>query len=233
MHQTHKKSSRTVRAVLLIAAVLAALGITAYAAGVFGQHFEQPAEDETVKLRWSVVDPDGSWEGGDIEARNIGLVISYEGAAESTVEFRPGWLPEGPKAVAHADAAGYCDFLDSYTDDPYALIPYQISTYYAYPGFKVVVQGKVDIVKEETWDELEVTEFVQTQEYGDGQTLVTNFVLLFSPEDGWMISVGGFTDFETLEHIARELEIRDSGEPAFSGEDNAIESIGILEPGRG
>ena len=40
-------------------------------------------------------------------------------------------------------------------------------------------------------------------------------------------------DLDTLEHIARELEIRDSGEPAFSGEDSAIESIGILDPGRG
>jgi hypothetical protein len=45
--------------------------------------------------------------------------------------------------------------------------------------------------------------------------------------------VSGTDDLDTLEHIARELEIRDSGEPAFSGEDSAIESIGILDPGRG
>ncbi len=213
MHQTHKKTSRTVRAVLLIAAVLAALGITAYAAGVFGQHFEQPAEDETVTLRWSVVDPDGSWEGGDIEARNLGLVISYDGAAESEIEFRACWLPEGPKAVTYGgrSAKGFCSYIDSYTDDPNARIPYQISVYYAYPGYKVVVPGKVDIVRENTWDELEVTEFIQTIEYGDNQKLATNFVLLFSPEDGWMISVGGAEDFETLERIARELDVRKTG----------------------
>ena len=60
-----------------------------------------------------------------------------------------------------------------------------------------------------------------------------NYVLLFNSEKGWLIMVSGTDDLETLEHIASELEIRDSGEPAFSGEDNAIESIGILDPGRG
>ena len=45
--------------------------------------------------------------------------------------------------------------------------------------------------------------------------------------------VSGTDPLDTLEHIARELEIRDSGRPAFSGEDSAVESIGILDPGRG
>ena len=58
-------------------------------------------------------------------------------------------------------------------------------------------------------------------------------MLLFNSEKGWLIMVSGTDELETLEHIARELEIRDSGEPAFSGEDNTIESIGILDPGRG
>lgn len=213
MHLSNKKTKRVFRAVLLIAAVLAALGVTAYAAGLFSQHLKQPAEGETVKLKWSIMEPDGSvYEGGDIEVRNVGLVISYDGTAGSEVEFRPGWLPEGPKAVTRGGSGeGYCDFLDSYTDDPADLIPYQVSAYYACPGFKIIVQGKVEIVKEETWDKLEVTEFVQTVEYGDGQKLVTNFVLLFHPDEGWMISVGGAESFDTLEHIARELDVRSTG----------------------
>lgn len=215
MHLTNRKTRRVFRAVLLIAAALAALGITAYAAGVFSLHLEQPAEDETVKVRYSVFAPDGTvGEGGDLEARNIGLVVGFEGKAESEVEFRANWLPEGPKSVTGEGRSadkGYYSFLDSYAADPYDLIPYQVSVYYAYPGFKIIVQGDVDIVKEDVWGELEVTEFVETQTYGEGQKLVTNFVLLFSPNEGWLISVGGSEDFETLEHIARELDVRQTG----------------------
>lgn len=212
MHLTKKKTRRVVRAVLLIAAALAALGITAYAAGVFSLHLDQPAEDETVKLQYSVYEPDGSvHEGGELEARHIGLVVSFEGRAESEVEFHANWLPEGPAAVTRGPGDGYYSFLDSYAADPYDLIPYQVSVYYAYPGFKIIVQGDVDIVKEEVWDELEVTEFVETQTYGESQKLVTNFVLLFNPDEGWLISVGGAEDLETLEHIARELDVRQTG----------------------
>lgn len=212
MHYTKKKTRRVFRAVLLIAAALAALGVTAYATGVFSQHLEQPAEGETVKVRYSVVEPDGSWgEGGELEARDVGLVVSFDGTAESEIEFHANWLPEKPMPFTNGPADGYYSHLDSYTDDPTDLIPYQVSTYYAYPGFKVIVFGEVDIVKEETWGELEVTEFVQTRTTGAGQTLVTNFVLLFNPSEGWMLSVGGYEDLETLEHIARELDVRQTG----------------------
>ena len=237
MNNKNRKPGRILRTVLLVAAIVAALGATAYAAGVFTQHLDQPAEGETVKVHYSVLSPDGTvLEGGDREARNIGLVISYEGQAESQVEFSPGWLPEGPTTVTRGrDAAsGYYDFMDSYDPSepaPNTLgIPYQISTHYADPGFKYIVQGRVDIVKEETWGELEVTEFVQTQDLvSTGRTLVTNFVLVFSPEEGWMISVGGALDLETLEHIARELDVRSTGEAPWQPnlEDMDFSALGV------
>ncbi|MBO5570632.1 MAG: hypothetical protein J6A79_17115 [Clostridia bacterium] len=60
-----------------------------------------------------------------------------------------------------------------------------------------------------------------------------NFVLLFNIEQGWLVSITGTAPLETLEHIAFELEIRDSGEPAFSGENQVIEAMGMIDPGRG
>ena len=46
--------------------------------------------------------------------------------------------------------------------------------------------------------------------------------------------VAGDVD-ETLEHIARELEIRDSGRrpPYEESESSFVETIGIIDPGRG
>ena len=98
-----------------------------------------------------------------------------------------------------------------------------------------IINGEVTTVKEEIWGDWQVTELTSdythcTQHWAYERA---NYVLLFNSEQGWLVMVSGTDDLETLEHIARELEIRDSGEPAFSGEDSAIESIGILDPGRG
>ena len=49
---------------------------------------------------------------------------------------------------------------------------------------------------------------------------------------GYLVSICGTDDMETLRHIARELEIRESGTP-YAPNDSVIESFGILEPGRG
>ena len=91
------------------------------------------------------------------------------------------------------------------------------------------------MVKEESWDDWQVT--MLTSDYSRCTQRWTyeraNYVLLFNSEEGWLIMVSGTDPLDTLEHIARELEIRDSGRPAFSGEDSAVESIGILDPGRG
>ena len=39
-----------------------------------------------------------------------------------------------------------------------------------------------------------------------------NYVLMFCTEEGYMINVGGTLDLETLAHIARELEVRPTGQ---------------------
>ena len=106
------------------------------------------------------------------------------------------------------------------------------------PGnFKTVINGEVTIVKEEDWGDWHVTEL--TSDYTNCTWRWSyeraNYVLLFNSEKGWRVDVTGTADLETLEHIARELEIRDSGErPYFadSGE-TVVEGIGMIDPGRG
>ena len=72
------------------------------------------------------------------------------------------------------------------------------------------------VVKEEDWGELHITEIEQQTYFKDenGASITHRFVLVFDSAAGWYISIGGTADFETLEHIARELEVRSLDELA-------------------
>ena len=59
---------------------------------------------------------------------------------------------------------------------------------------------------------------------------IQNFVLLRDEEHGYIISVGGNQSFETLEHMAKELEVRDTGVPV---DYDPNFNIGIMNIGRG
>ena len=83
-------------------------------------------------------------------------------------------------------------------------IPYKIEIFYAKPGFQLVVMYESDIVEETTWGEYEVTKLVNHNPYwGDD-----NYVLLVSPDNGYMIHVGGGLNMETMEKIAQNLKVR-------------------------
>ena len=74
-------------------------------------------------------------------------------------------------------------------------------------------------VNEEDWGELHITEIEQTSFFKakDGSPLIYRYVLVFDPAAGWYVSVAGTADFETLEHIAREMEFTTLDEPAEPG----------------
>ena len=88
---------------------------------------------------------------------------------------------------------------------------YQIECHYAWPGFTVYMDGlSAHVVKEEDWDDLHITEIEQQPFFKapDGSPVTQRMLLLFNSGEGWYVSIGGRADFETLEHIARELEVR-------------------------
>ena len=80
-------------------------------------------------------------------------------------------------------------------------------------------KGAEDIVKHEVWEDYEVYEIrcakdIYFRPDGEAEQHVQsyeNYVLLFSRSGGYMINIGGSLPMETLEHIARELEVRDTG----------------------
>ena len=104
-------------------------------------------------------------------------------------------------------------------------IPYLIVAEYAYEKQILVLNGAgaEDILKHEFWEGFEVYEVRCAKDIylrldGEAEQHVQsyeNYVLLFSQAGGYMINIGGTLPMETLERIARELEVRDTGREPF------------------
>jgi len=118
-------------------------------------------------------------------------------------------------------------------------IPVLIEVEYTMPGRVLMLMGSCELVGQESWDNgVEVYEIACARdiyEYGgtaDERHLVCyeNYVLLYSRDGGWLINIGGTAELETLLHIARELEIHETGEEmsVYTGMDQCwVSSINI------
>ncbi len=99
-------------------------------------------------------------------------------------------------------------------------IPYMITVQYAQEDNYLIFNGRCQIVKHDFWDDYEVYEVYCEKEihlpYGvtDSEIVISpeNYIELFSLNQGFVITIGGTSDMETLEHIARELEVRTTDE---------------------
>ena len=229
-----RKARRTVYTLLLAAVIAALMGTVAYAAS--GWFMGLKKADEPVTGHYRAVDKDGNLKTDyKLSYPDAGIVLSFEGPEERTnqPEFRCFYLPSEAD-FGFTDENGWASYLSDSGEG--ASIPYIVSASNVRAGnHRRIINGEVTTVKEEIWGDWQVTELTSdythcTQHWAYDRA---NYILLFNSEKGWLILVSGTDDLDTLEHIARELEIRDSGEPAFSGEDSAIESLGILDPGRG
>lgn len=205
----------------LIAAVLATLMVgTAYAMGLFTMEVRTPEEGEELVGHTSFRDMDtGEMVTHERDLTNSPLLLQFTGEGPiHQVEYRPGWLPEaGDDYTFWIDGdhmeedwySYYTCFFDRHSGGRGIL--YQIECHYAKPGYTVYTDGEsAQVIKEEEWDELHVTEIEQVTRYKveNGSPVIQRFVLVFNPAEGWFISIAGTADFETLEHIAREMEFR-------------------------
>ena len=225
-----RKHVKLIRRTLLIAAILALLSFgTAYALGLFTMDVRAPEEGEELVGHSVSYNPWTREE--DQEERDLTqspLILQFTGEGEiRKVRFRPGWLPDARES----------DFLERYGDPGVedwfyyytsfynrrlggAGILYQIECHYAWPGYTVYMDGEsARVVGEDDWDGLHITEIEQVSncKTEDGSPVIDRYVLVFDPSAGWFVSVGGTADFETLEHIARELEFETLDEPAEQG----------------
>ncbi len=228
-----RRRGKLPRAFLLAAALILAIGTVAFAIAEYAISVRKPSsEDELVTgFRYEEV-VDGKVKNSKILVYpNAGMVFTFSCPEDIAFapEFRCFWLPqEATEGIT--DEEGWTTRLFCDEGDE---IPYSISTIeYVRDGTQLVLSGEVDIVKEDRlggWQLLEVT--------SDCSKLIfptydrANYILLFHETTGCLIVISGELDMETLEHIAYEMEIRESNTPR--AESIGGSQIGTIDLGRG
>lgn len=228
-----RRHSKLPRAFLLAAALVLAFGTAAFALAGYGMSLRNPtAEDILVSgFRYEEVVDGKVWNSEILAYPDAGMVFTFACPEESsrTAEFRCFWLPR-EATEGTTDAEGwtkrlFCDGGDR--------IPYSITTFDSLrDGFQLVLSGDVSVVKEERWGGWKVLEVTS-----DCSKLVfptydrANFILLFDETAGFLVVISGEEALETLEHIAREMEIRESA--TAKGEHPDAAMIGLLDLARG
>ena len=231
-----RAAKKTLRSFLLVAVLAALLSGAAYAVG--GYYMNLRKTDAPVSGKWVELAADGTvLNESKLVYPDAGMVLSFEGPEErsNTPEFRCLYLPSEAN-FGYTDAEGWATYLSDNGEG--RSIPYVIGSASVWAGnHRSVINGEVTLVKEDDWGDWHITELTSDYTNCTGHWAYdrANFVLLFNAEKGWLITIKGTDDLETLEHIARELEIRDSGERPYHEEamSGLVETIGIMDPGRG
>lgn len=225
---------RKIPRAFLIAAVLAlAFGTVAFAIAEYTISLRKPSVDEGLVsgFRYEEVVDGKVWNSRILAFPDAGMVFTFTCPEEMThtPEFRCFWLPqEATEGIT--DEQGwtkrlFCDSGDS--------IPYCISTIDSISdGLQLVLSGDVSVVKEERlgeWELLEVTSDCSKLIYPTYDR--ANYILLFQKTTGYLVLISGELDMDTLEHIAYEMEIRESGIPKVEHTGDPL--IGTIDLARG
>ena len=223
---THMK--KRIVTLALAAALVLALGVTAYAA--FSSMTSRiPDPEETFRITWK--------DSGDhaVEWSDAKLVVSFPDTAESReIEFRPGWLPEEMSSLDREswrgrltaeklcpNGGGGQNSVPAYKD---MVNPLQINVYSASMfnngGAMLLLYYTPEEITEEHWDDMNVDVMrFHSSQHRDGmpeqgipdRTLVQDQLILFNPEAGWVIRLCGEIGMDQMIEVAKNLEIRETG----------------------
>lgn len=233
---------RKVLRIALIAAVIAALmTVTAFAAGLFTMERHQVEDSEEVSGYWRFYDEEGNLtEAQKLTYPDAGIVFTFYGPEDGEYnrpEFRFGWLPEEGEHYEEQKSRSegwmysygqmcHCDIISCQA----GVMSVPVN------GYQGVLNGEATVLKEETWDCWAVTE-VQV-DYTDSKMVrwqePVNYIYMFDEERGYLAYVKGCDDMDTLEKIAKNMEIRESDTPNTSYGNPMDEiQIGMFDLGRG
>lgn len=236
---------RNMTRILLLAAVIATLmTATAFGAGIFGMHRENVPAEEVLSGYWRFYDDEGKLvEEQKLIYPDAGLVFTFTGPDRPLyqLEIKPGWLPEGE----HYDKC----FRSDYTEDDWGNyfgtlcscddIPCQISAFEMDTrGHMSVLNAEPVTIEEETWDNWKVTKVVADYSSTEWSSLnkywsIVNYILMFDEEQGILVIVRGEDSMDSLEKIAKNLEIRETDTLLFQDSPQSELQIGLMDLGRG
>ena len=223
-----------VRTLLLAAAIAAFFGSAAYAIARYSMNLQNVRDqDEVVSGHITEINKNGEVVNDKtLYFPDASLLLTFTGPDESynSPEFKANYLPSEPtNGIGRGEWATYLCNDGEGSIMPYLIIAGNVNT----GDSKGVLNGKTEIVKQETWDCWEITEissdYTECQSFCSWETV--NYIFMFDPERGYLVRVSGTDSMETLEKIAESLEIRESNMPPF--ESPFSEEIGILDLGRG
>lgn len=231
-----RRATRKVfRTVLIAAIIMTLLGVTAYGITSFTMNINM---GDGASGYWRELD-----ENGDVISEQkisfpyASLIFTFNGVNEAgyTPEFRCFWLPCEAKA-SFTDEDGWTRYLqgqgESDSDFPYLITAANVRV----DGSQYVISGDAQVVKEESWGNWHVAEissdYSNCTDYFHYPDNHVNFILLFDETRGYLVQISGTSDMETLEHIARELEVRPST-VEYIPNPNVSAGISMLEPGNG
>lgn len=240
MDRRRLRRRNIIRTVLIAAVIAALMTVTAFAAGLFSMERHKVEEGEEVSGYWRFYDQEGNLtEQQEWTYPEASIVFTFYGPEEeyNMPEFRFGWLPEEGEHYEEQKSMSegwmYSYGLMCQCD----IIPCQAGVM-SVPvnGYRGVLNGEATVLKEEVWDCWDVTE-IQV-DYSNCTTVrwpePVNYIYMFDQERGYLAYVRGCDGMETLEKIARNMEIRESEapDPSYGSPLDEIQ-IGIFDLGRG
>lgn len=240
MDRRRLRRRNIIRTVLIVAVIAALMTVTAFAAGLFSMERHKVEEGEEVSGYWRFYDKEGNLtEQQEWTYPEASIVFTFYGPEEeyNMPEFRFGWLPEEGEHYEEQKSMSegwmYSYGLMCQCD----IIPCQAGVM-SVPvnGYRGVLNGEATVLKEEVWDCWDVTE-IQV-DYSNCTTVrwpkPVNYIYMFDQERGYLAYVRGCDGMETLEKIARNMEIRESEapDPGYGSPLDEIQ-IGIFDLGRG
>lgn len=240
MDRRRLRRRNIIRTVLIAAVIAALMTVTAFAAGLFSMERHKVEEGEEVSGYWRFYDKEGNLtEQQEWTYPEASIVFTFYGPEEeyNMPEFRFGWLPEEGEHYEEQKSMSegwmYSYGLMCQCD----IIPCQAGVM-SVPvnGYRGVLNGEATVLKEEVWDCWDVTE-IQV-DYSNCTTVrwpkPVNYIYMFDQERGYLAYVRGCDGMETLEKIAKNMEIRESDTPNTSYGNPLDEiQIGIFDLGRG
>lgn len=187
---------------LIAAVVAAALGITALAAVIFRTKVEPT---DGLEGTWN-----SAGENHTVFFEDAKLYMVFDSSApRHEYQFKANWLPSEPTNGA---VGVFTEYLSN--DGEGGVLPYVINSYNHtdIQGIRYCFDGKETLTKQDIWNGYERTEIVVNYTDTPHAFTIVNYLILFQPEDNYLIYIGGTDSMETLEKIADNLEIRLGGE---------------------
>lgn len=198
---------------ILVAAILISLfTVSAYALGLFQISGRSSKESFSVHFEEQSIQWDSEY------------VFTFAGPEECPeVHFKTTWAPNDDYWYPASWAADWTQLLEGrelYNEQfdiymPSCVVDVLYASQFVDGGAMLLLGFQSEDIHQETWGELQVLTFsAQATHAIDAEQTefpTGNFVILFHPEQGWIIGVRGYDSMENMERIARGLIVEPTG----------------------